>query len=173
MHCASTPVLAARFVGARVLLKLPLAARSVADEPGGGDRLPSRSRAALSRLFPGYRCAQPGLQTATNKQKRKKDAERRKAQTYPPQLALRRAPCRARSPSGVPPRLCPRDSRIPRCDSGPGFAALAPWMAGVSRRRRPRLQRAPRVPVIMPADMMSETARERPAKPPAGAVLAR
>ncbi|HWB53154.1 MAG TPA: hypothetical protein VG722_03145, partial [Tepidisphaeraceae bacterium] len=31
----------------------------------------------------------------------------------------------------------------------------------------------PRVPVIMPADMMSETARERPAKPPAGAVLAR
>jgi hypothetical protein len=24
----------------------------------------------------------------------------------------------------------PRDSRIPRCDSGPGFAALAPWWRG-------------------------------------------
>jgi len=83
------------------------------------------------------------------------------------------APCRARSPSGVPPRLCPWDSRIPRCDPGPGFAERAPSLAGVSRRRPPRLQRAPRVPVLMPADMMSETARERPAKPSAGAVLAR
>jgi len=61
------------------LLKLPLAARSVADEPGGGDRLPSRSRAALSRLFPGFRCAQPGLQTATNKkEKRMRNAVRRR-----------------------------------------------------------------------------------------------
>src|SRR5579863_3113996 len=108
-----------------------------------------------------------------NKQTEKKDAERRKTQTYPPQLALRRAPCRARSPSGVPPRLCPWDSRIPRCDFGPGFAERAPKVAGVSRRRPPRLQRAPRTPVIMPADMMSETARERRARPPAGAVLAR
>ena len=32
-------------------------------------------------------------------------------------------------------------------------------MAGVSRRRQPRLQRAPRTPVIVPADMMSDTAR--------------
>src|SRR5581483_2453558 len=30
---------------------------------------------------------------------------------------------------------------------------------GVSRRRQPRLQRAPRTPVIVPADMMSDTAR--------------
>src|SRR5579863_5376821 len=119
---------------------------------------------------PGFSCAQPGLR---NKQTEKKDAERRKTQTYPPQLALRRAPCRARSPSGVPPRLCPWDSRIPRCDFGPGFAERAPKVAGVSRRRPPRLQRAPRTPVIMPADMMSETARERRARPSAGAVLAR
>ncbi len=34
-------------------------------------------------------------------------------------------------------------------------------MAGISRRRRPRLQRAPRTPVIVPAGMMSDTARAR------------
>lgn len=44
---------------------------------------------------------------------------------------------------------------------------------GVSRRCRPGYSDAPRMPVIMPADMMSETAREWLARPSAGAVLAR
>jgi hypothetical protein len=46
-------------------------------------------------------------------------------------------------------------------------------VAGFSRRCLPRLQRAPRMPVIVPADMMSKAARERLANPSAGAVLAR
>jgi len=41
------------------------------------------------------------------------------------------------------------------------FRGADATMAGNSRRRRPRLQRAPRRPVIVPADMMSETARAR------------
>jgi hypothetical protein len=56
------------------------------------------------------------LTRATEQTKRRmRNAVRRRP--YPPQLALRRAPCRVRSPSGVPPRLCPWDSRIPRCRS--------------------------------------------------------
>ena len=90
------------------------------------------------------------------KKKRKQNADRRGSTCLP---CGKRAPCRARSPVGVPRRFCPWDSRIPRCGVGPGFAALAPTMAGVSRRRQPRLQRAPRTPVIVPADMMSDTAR--------------
>ena len=39
------------------------------------------------------------------------------------------------------------------------FRGAGALVAGVSRRRQPRLQRAPRTPVIVPADMMSDTAR--------------
>ena len=68
----------------------------------------------------------------------------------------KRAPCRARSPVGVPRRLCPWDSRIPWCNPDQVSRSRRLSMAGVSRRRPPRFQRAPRMPVIMPADMMSE-----------------
>jgi hypothetical protein len=68
----------------------------------------------------------------------------------------KRAPCRARSPVGVPRRLFPWDSRIPRCNPDQVSRSRRLSMAGVSRRRPPRFQRAPRMPVIMPADMMSE-----------------
>ena len=39
------------------------------------------------------------------------------------------------------------------------FRRIGSKMAGVSRRRQPRFQRAPRTPVIVPADVMSDTAR--------------
>ena len=39
------------------------------------------------------------------------------------------------------------------------FRGAGALVAGVSRRRQPRFQRAPRTPVIVPADMMSDTAR--------------
>ena len=113
----------------------------------------------------------PGLQSTNERKRRMRNAVRRGRK--PPQLALRRAPCRARSPSGVPPRLCPRDSRIPRCNFGPGFAGQAPRWRGSPAGTGPGYSEAPRMPVIMPADMMSEAAREQPAKPSAGAVLAR
>src|SRR6185437_2123231 len=56
----------------------------------------------------------------------KKEAERRQTRVYLLHRKAQRAPCRARSPVGVPRRFCPWDSRIPRCGVGPGFAALVP-----------------------------------------------
>ena len=85
--------------------------------------------------------------------KRKQNADRRCPPASP---CGKRAPCRARSPVGVPRRLCPRDSRIPKCNPDQVSRSRRLSMAGVSRRRSPRFQRAPRMPVIMPADMMSE-----------------
>ena len=87
---------------------------------------------------------------------RKQNADRRGSTCLP---CGKRAPCRARSPVGVPRRFCPWDSRIPRCGRRTRFRGAGATMAGVSRRRQPRLQRAPRTPVIVPADMMSDTAR--------------
>ena len=81
---------------------------------------------------------------------RKRNADRRSPQP----LAFRQARTlrRARSPVGVPRRFCLRDSRIPKCGFGPGFAERSAYRwRGLSRRRLPRLQRAPRVPVIVPA----------------------
>ena len=60
--------------------------------------------------------------------KGKQNADRRGSTCLP---CGKRAPCRARSPVGVPRRFCPWDSRIPRCGLGPGFAALAPDGGGL------------------------------------------
>jgi hypothetical protein len=59
--------------------------------------------------------------------KGKQNADRRGFTCLP---CGKRAPCRARSPVGVPRRFCPWDSRIPRCGVGPGFAALVPRWRG-------------------------------------------
>ena len=72
----------------------------------------------------------------------------------------------ARSPSGAPPRLWPRFL-------GLGFSTSGQVSWDAVRRDLPALScpspaEAPRVPVVVPADMMPEAARERFAKPPAG-----
>ena len=115
---------------------------------------------AVFTAAPGFRSAQPGLQNLLD------SLPATKGSRTPTDAGLPASPSgeartlrRARSPVGVPLRFCPWDSRIPRCGVGPGCAEQAPDVAGVSRRRRPRLQRAPRTPVMVPADMMSDTAR--------------
>jgi hypothetical protein len=72
----------------------------------------------------------------------------------------------ARSPSGAPPRLWPRFL-------GLGFSTSGQVSWDVVRRDLPALScpspaAAPRAPVVVPADMMPEAARERFARPPAG-----
>ena len=114
---------------------------------------------------------------ATKKIRKKGSRTPKGAVQQPPQLASRRAPCRARTPSGVPPRLSSKGLAHPK-DSAPDQASrsAAPkrhQAAGYPRQRRPRLQRAPRVPVIMPADMMSEPPGSKGDEPlPAGTALA-
>src|ERR1700728_513311 len=66
----------------------------------------------------------------------------------------------------------PRDSRIPRTQLRARFRGAGAVVVGVLPQRRPRLQRAPRTPVMVPADMMSRAARERTANPSAGTGLA-
>ena len=89
---------------------------------------------------------------------KEKEAERRQTRVY--LLALRQA----RTLQGA--LACRRSTAVlplglthPKVRSRTRFRGTGPTMAGVSRRRQPRLQRAPRTPVIVPADMMSDTAR--------------
>ena len=85
-------------------------------------------------------------------------------------------PAGARSPVGVPPRLLSKGLAHPKDCSDQASRSAAPkrhQAAGYPRQRRPRLQRAPRVPVIMPADMMSEPPGSKGDEPlPAGTALA-
>src|SRR5487761_929895 len=94
----------------------------------------------------------------TNGRKKEKEAERRQTRIY--LLALRQA----RTLQGA--LACRRSTAVlplglthPKVRSRTRFRGVGASMAGVSRRRQPRLQRAPRAPVIVPADMMSDTAR--------------
>src|SRR6185437_12865809 len=94
----------------------------------------------------------------TNGRKKEKEAERRQTRIY--LLALRQA----RTLQGA--LACRRSTAVlplglthPKVRSRTRFRGAGSTMAGVSRRRRPRLQLAPRTPVIVPADMMSDTAR--------------
>ena len=122
--------------------------RGPLQKPGLSEAKSGDDRAAFTAA-PGFRFAQPGLQG--------KQGSRTPTDAVRNRLPFgKRAPCRARSSVGVPRRLCPWDSRIPRCGSDQVSRSRRLSMAGVSRRRPPRFQRAPRVPVIMPADMMSE-----------------
>ena len=94
----------------------------------------------------------------TNGRRKKKEAERRQTRVY--LLALRQA----RTLQGA--LACRRSTAVlplglthPKVRRRTRFRGAGASMAGVSRRRQPRLQRAPRTPVIVPADLMSDTAR--------------
>src|ERR1700731_4497881 len=71
----------------------------------------------------------------------------------PPHLAMRHAPCRARSSVGVPPRLSPQGVFHPK-GSALGQASWDAVCAGVTRLRLSQSREAPPAPVIMPGDMM-------------------
>jgi len=96
------------------------------------------------------------------------------ADHYPPHLAVRHAPSRARTPSGVPPRLSPMGLFIPK-------AQLQARLPGMWRRKAAGFSRRRLAPVLASTSrtghsagrLMPEAARKRPAKPFAGTVLAR
>jgi hypothetical protein len=71
------------------------ASQPSSDQPGGGAPNSSRSGTAHER-------------------KKKKEAERRKARSHRRTCRVRRAPCGARSPSGVPLRLSPGRQLVPK-----------------------------------------------------------
>ena len=95
----------------------------------------------------------------TKERKRKRNAVRRCSVTT---AALRAAALphphgRDSTPSGVPPRLLPEGLTHPNGSaSGQASRDKHPKRRASLRRCRPRLQRAPRAPVLMPAGMMSE-----------------
>ena len=102
--------------------------------------------------------AQDRLQIFQTRFRQSKEAERRQTRVY--LLALRQA----RTLQGA--LACRRSTAVlplglthPKVRSRTRFRGAGALVAGVSRRRQPRLQRAPRTPVIVPADMMSDTAR--------------
>ncbi len=74
-------------------------------------------------------------------------------------LRVRRAQSAARSPLGVPPRLCARWDVHPQ---GSTWARLRDtrFHAGVTRCRLCQSSDAPRAPVIVPARLMPKAARE-------------
>jgi hypothetical protein len=73
----------------------------------------------------------------------------------------------ARSPSGAPPRHSPGRTHPALAQlQFPRF--LRPGSTGVTRFRLSPVYRAPRRPVVMPAERWPRAARERFARPPAG-----
>jgi hypothetical protein len=126
----------------------------------------------------------PRTKKRTKERKKRKEAERRKAQFSCRACKARRASGGTRSPFGVPLRLLPRGLLIPKARPRPELPGTwrepaSLWTAnrGESRKhlhgRYPRppvpVQRAPRVPVIVPAGMMPgppERGSDKP--PPAG-----
>ena len=103
------------------------------------------------------------------RRKGKRNADKR-CSRKPPHLAVRRAPCKARSPIGVPPRLLPKGVIVPKAHPGSGFVRRAS-RGGFAADASPHSQRAPRAPVIVPAGLIPETpgsGGDEP--PPAGTV---
>jgi hypothetical protein len=77
----------------------------------------------------------------------------------------------SRSPFGAPPRHSPGRTHPPLAQlQFPRF--LRPDLAGVTRFDLSRVYRAPRRPVVMPAERWPRAARERFARPRAGTALA-
>ena len=77
----------------------------------------------------------------------------------------------SRSPFGAPPRHSPGRTHPPLAQlQFPRF--LRPGSTGVARCRLSRVYRAPRRPVVMPAERWPRAARERFARPRAGTALA-
>jgi hypothetical protein len=111
----------------------------------GAKRNPGRS--ISFDAAPDYTPFHPGYE---ERKKRKRNAVRRCSVTTAT-CGLRHAPYGARTSSGVPPRLLPKGVIVPKAQLRPGFTRQAPKVAGYPRQRRPRLQRAPRTPVLVPA----------------------
>ncbi len=77
----------------------------------------------------------------------------------------------SRSPFGAPPRHSPGRTHLPLAQ--PQFLRfLRPDLAGVTRFNLSQVYRAPRGPVIVPAEQWPRAAREQFAKPRAGTALA-
>jgi hypothetical protein len=80
------------------------------------------------------------LQATMYEERKKGSGTPNDADPYPPHLSMRRALCKARSPFGVPPRLCASGTIHPKAQPGPGFVTQRPNAAGV-----------PPAPVALPA----------------------
>ena len=107
----------------------------------------------LRRINPAVECRiHHDRARRTNERKKKKEAERRKARSHRRTCKVRRAPCGARSPSGVPLRLSPGRQLVPKAQrqatllgrSGafgpvrppqPGGGDLAPFHGRYPRRK--------------------------------------
>ncbi len=117
------------------------------------ERSEIRAQLSGSLAAPGFRYAQPGLQNLSDTLpaiKGKQNADRRgspcftlRRSAHPAQGALA---CR-RSTAALPLGLAHPKVRLRTM-----FRGASAYVAGVSRRRSLRLQRAPRMPVIVPAD---------------------
>jgi len=108
---------------------------------------------------------------AGNKERNKGSGTPADADQHPPHLAMRRAPCKARSPFGVPPRLSPKGI-IPsqRLSFRPGFLGR-----GLNGRYPPSpvpVQGCTSHPGRNAGRHDAQAARERTANPPAGTALA-
>jgi hypothetical protein len=121
--------------------------RPSSDEPGRGgpDHHDRRRRKTGCKSF---RLASGNQRKAERRQTRSHLLALRQARTLQGALACRRSTA-----------VLPLGLTHPKVRSRTRFRGVGASMAGVSRRRQPRLQRAPRTPVIVPADMMSDTAR--------------
>ena len=122
------------------------------------DTAPRPSSEPLGVDYPnGSRSGTAHERTNGRKIKRKQNADRRgspcftfRRSAHPAQGALA---CRRSTP------VLPLGLTHPKVRHRTRFRGAGAKVAGVSRRRQPPLQRAPRTPVIVPADMMSDTAR--------------
>jgi hypothetical protein len=113
------------------------------------------------------------------------------ADHHPPHLSMRRAPCKARPPSGVPPRLSPKrlssalaqsQAMLPGTRQGTldpqkpaptGGRKTLRCSTGVTRVRLSQSSEAPHAPVIVPAGMMPKPPEnEADEASPAGTALA-
>ena len=80
--------------------------RSSSEHAGGG------------HWHPHDQCFEP---RQCKRKKKKESGTPKNADPYPLYLAVRLAPCKARSPIGVPPRLLPKGVIVPKAHLGPGF----------------------------------------------------
>jgi hypothetical protein len=106
------------------------------------------------------------------RKKKKESGTPKNADPYPLYLAVQLAPCKARSPIGVPPRFLPKGVIVPKAHPGPGFVRRAP-RGGFAADASPHSQRAPRAPVIVPAGLIPETPGSGSDEPPPAGTASR